>query len=359
VALHFHQLRVKEIRRETNDCISVAFEVPGTLQELFTFRQGQNLTVKAVINGEEVRRSYSICSCPLDQELRIAIKRVEGGLFSTWANETLQPGTMLEVMPPSGKFFTELHPDQTKNYLAIAAGSGITPILSIIKTTLLTEPNSSFTLVFGNRNRSSIIFKEDLEALKNRFLDRFSLVHVLSREIMETPVNSGRIDEEKIRQLEGKLINLQQTDEVFICGPESMIRSVSQFLEQRGFPVKKIHYELFTIPGQSSSQKNTQTRVNNSGPSSAVTVKLDGISFNFYLPYGSAAILDAALQQGADLPFACKGGVCATCKAKLTEGKVTMEHNYSLEPDELAEGFILTCQAHPASEKVTIDFDVR
>ncbi len=359
MALHFHPLAVREVRRETNDCVSVAFDVPGELNDIFRFRQGQNLTIKTSIGGEEVRRSYSICSCPLDQELRIAIKKVDGGLFSSWANEFLKPGMTLDVMPPSGKFYTELSPDQARNYLAIAAGSGITPILSIIKTTLLTEPGSSFTLVYGNRNRASIIFKEELEALKNRFINRFSVVHVLSREIMDTPVNSGRIDEEKISQLEGRLINLEKIDEVFICGPETMIRSVSKYLEQQGVPSKNIHFELFTIPGHTASQKQTEHYSGNSGPSSAVTVKLDGIAFNFDLPYGAATILDAALQQGADLPFACKGGVCATCKAKLTEGKVTMDNNYSLEPDEIAAGFILTCQAHPASEKVTIDFDAR
>jgi ring-1,2-phenylacetyl-CoA epoxidase subunit PaaE len=359
MAIHFHPLRIREVRRETNDCVSIAFDVPEELQQTFKFSQGQNLTVKTIINGEEIRRSYSICSCPLDNELRIAVKKVPGGLFSEWANYHLAAGETLEVMPPTGKFFTPLSADQSKNYLAVAAGSGITPVLSIIKTTLLTEPLSSFTLIYGNRNRGSIIFREELEALKNRFINRLSIIHVLSREIMDTPINSGRIDSEKILQLKDRLVNFKEIDEAFLCGPEAMIRSVSASLEEMGMPKNKIHFELFHAPGLAAAQKQDDEKLSETGPISKVTVKLDGVAFSFDLAYDAQSILDAALSNGADLPFACKGGVCATCKARITEGEVTMNTNYALEQDEIDAGFVLTCQAHPRTEKVTIDFDER
>lgn len=359
MAIHFHPLRITEVRKETNDCVSIAFDVPEELQQTFQFSQGQNLTVKTSINGEEIRRSYSICSCPLDKELRIAVKKVPGGLFSGWANQHLKEGETLEVMPPTGKFFTPLNAEQSKNYLAVAAGSGITPVLSIIKTTLLTEPLSNFTLIYGNRNRGSIIFREELEALKNRFINRLSIIHVLSRETMDTPVNSGRIDSEKILQLKDRLVNFNEIDEAFLCGPEAMIRSVSATLEDLGMPKNKIHFELFHAPGMAASQQQKVEKLSETGPISKVTVKLDGVAFSFDLAYEAQSILDAALANGADLPFACKGGVCATCKAKITEGEVTMNTNYALEQDELDAGFVLTCQAHPRTEKVTIDFDER
>lgn len=359
MAIHFHPLQILEVRKETNDCVSIAFNVPEELQKTFEFSQGQNLTIKTQINGEEIRRSYSICSCPLDRELRIAVKKVPGGLFSEWANQHLKSGEVLEVMPPTGKFFTLLNAAQSKKYLAVAAGSGITPVLSIIKTTLLTEPGSSFTLIYGNRNRGSIIFREELEALKNRFINRLSIIHVLSREIMDTPVNSGRIDSDKILQLKDRLINFNEIDEAFLCGPEAMIRSVSTTLEELGMPKNKIHFELFHAPGMAASQQQNLEQSIETGPISKVTVKLDGVAFSFDLAYGAQSILDAALSNGADLPFACKGGVCATCKAKITEGEIIMHTNYALEQDEIDAGFVLTCQAHPRTEKVTIDFDER
>ncbi|MGZ5253789.1 MAG: 1,2-phenylacetyl-CoA epoxidase subunit PaaE [Flavitalea sp.] len=359
MAIHFHPLQILEVRKETNDCVSVAFDVPEELQKTFEFRQGQNLTVKTNINGEEIRRSYSICSCPLDKELRIAIKKVPGGLFSEWANQHLKAGETIEVLPPTGKFFTPLDPANTKKYLAVAAGSGITPVLSIIKTTLLTEPGSSFTLLYGNRNRGSIIFREELEALKNRFINRLSIIHVLSREMMDTPVNSGRIDSDKILQLKDRVINFQEIDEVFLCGPEAMILSVSSALELMGMPKNKIHFELFHTPGMTLARQQNSEELIESGSISKVTVRLDGIAFSFDLGYASQSILDAALDNGADLPYACKGGVCSTCKAKITEGEVSMVSNYALEQDEIDAGFVLTCQAHPRTEKVTIDFDVR
>lgn len=358
--IHFHLLKIKEVNKETEDCVSVLFEVPGDMQEMFQFKQGQSLTVKTNIKGEEVRRTYSICSSPFDNQWRIAIKKVEGGIFSTYANEQLKKEDELEVMPPVGKFYTELKKENKKNYVAFVAGSGITPVLSIIKTTLLAEPGSSFTLIYGNRNKNSIIFKEELEALKDKFINRFSIYHILSREFTEAAINYGRIDEEKCNLLFSKLIDINKCDEFFLCGPEEMIFTVKDFLQQHNVPAKNIHFELFTIPGQKSSVKKEQPVLqNDGGPQSKVSVKLDGIMFDFDLGFESESILDAALKQGADLPFACKGGVCCTCKARLLEGQVQMDVNWGLEPDEVEAGFILTCQSHPTTNKVVVDFDVK
>lgn len=359
MSIHFEQLTVREVRRETNDCVSIAFEIPETLKNSFQFLQGQYITLKTKIGGEEVRRSYSICSSPLDHELRVAVKKVPQGIFSTYANEVLKAGDQLDVMPPMGKFFTPLIPTQKKNYVGFAAGSGITPLLSIIKTTLQTERESTFTLVYGNRNRHSIIFRETLEALKNKYMNRFRLIHILSRETTDTPLNSGRIDADKCSVLCDKTIDLKQTDEFFLCGPEEMIFAVKNVLEQQLVPAEKIHFELFTTAGQQHRKNHQQEEDTDKGPKSKITVTLDGISFDFELSQKGDAILDAALKQGADLPYACKGGVCCTCRAKLVEGEVDMEVNYGLEPDEIEQGFILTCQAHPKSEKVVVDFDVK
>ena len=359
MAVHFHKLKVKEVKTETPDCVSIAFVVPQDLQAQFLFEQGQNITIKKEIDGEEVRRSYSICSAPFENELRVAVKKVEGGKFSNYANSLLKAGDILDVLPPTGKFNTKLQTTNHKQYLAFAAGSGITPVVSIIKTTLQTEPESQFTLVFGNRGRHSIIFFEELEALKNKYLNRFNLINILSREKTDAPISFGRIDPDKLSEL-NKLIDYKNTDEFFICGPEEMIFCVKDFLEQMNIDKKKIHFELFTTPGQNkSSVISSRSLVANSGPKSKITVKLDGRSFDFDLGFNSENILDAALKQGADLPFACKGGVCCTCKAKLLEGEVEMDVNWGLEQEEVEQGYILTCQSHPKTEKVVVDFDIK
>lgn len=360
MSIHFHPLAIKKIKKETADCVSITFEIPETLQELYTYQQGQSLTLRTHLHGEEVRRTYSLCSSPLDHEWKVAVKKVEGGLFSTYANEELKAGDVLEAMPPVGKFNTPLHPEQKKHYVAFAAGSGITPVLSLIKTILRTEPYSRFTLVFGNRSRASIIFFEELEALKNKYLDRFQLIHILSRERMETPIHSGRIDAGKLNTL-AALIPYAFVDEFFVCGPEEMIFTVKEFLETRQVKKEKIHFELFTTPGartqKTSAAKSTGTPT---GPQSTITLKADGRSIEFKLPLDSdVSILDAALKQGADLPFACKGGVCCTCKARLLEGEVSMDVHWGLEEHEVAQGFILTCQSHPKTEKVSVDFDIK
>jgi ring-1,2-phenylacetyl-CoA epoxidase subunit PaaE len=355
VALHFHKLAVKDIQQETKDCVSIAFHIPKELEKDFLFKQGQNITIKMDIDGEEIRRSYSICSCPLDNELRIAVKKVFDGSFSTFANQKLKPGDVLDLLPPTGTFFTEVNISNKKEYVFFAAGSGITPVMSIIKTILQIEPQSRVTLVNGNRNVSSIIFKEDLEALKDKHLERFRMYHILSRERTEADINYGRIDGEKCRQL-SKLINLASVDEFFICGPEKMIFAVKEFLETNGIDKKKIHFELFTTPARKNTKMYLPKNAKEDG-GSEITVKMDGRSFTFMLEYDSNNILDASLAQGADLPFACKGGVCCTCKAKLVEGEVDMEVNYGLEEEEVKAGFILTCQSHPRSKRVVVDFD--
>jgi ring-1,2-phenylacetyl-CoA epoxidase subunit PaaE len=382
MAIHFRTLTIEDVRRETADCVSVAFSIPPALREEFHYYQGQNITLRIKMDGQEIRRSYSICSSPLENELRIAIKKVPGGLFSTYANEQLQKGQELEVLPPSGKFYTQLRPDHRKRYLAFAAGSGITPILSLIKTTLAVETDSHFTLVYGNRHRQSILFREDLEALKNRYMNRLSLHHILSREQMDIPLQQGRIDAVKCGELCTRLIELGQTDEIFLCGPEEMIFAVKDWLGTQGVDAKKIHFELFhTRDGRLATEGGSRTgagaggtnRVSGvagsavqdsgvggyevTGKSSRVTIRLDGVSHDFDLLFDGASLLDAALMEGVDLPFACKGGVCCTCRAKLTEGQVEMDLNYALEADEMAAGFILTCQSHPRTERVVVDFD--
>ncbi|MEP7237567.1 MAG: 1,2-phenylacetyl-CoA epoxidase subunit PaaE [Ferruginibacter sp.] len=359
MAVHFHKLKVKAVNEETPDCVSIAFEVPENLKNDFLFEQGQNITIKKEIDGEEVRRSYSICTAPYENELKVAVKKVDSGKFSTYANAFLKAGDILDVLPPTGKFNTKLITQSTKQYVAFVAGSGITPVISIIKTTLQTEPASRFTLVFGNRGRSSIIFFEELEGLKNKYLNRFNFINILSREKTDAPINSGRIDRDKLTAL-NKLIDYKSTDEFFICGPEEMIFCVKDFLEQLNIDKKKIHFELFTTPGQKkSSVVSRESSEKKTGSQSKITVKLDGRSFDFDLGFDSENILDAALKQGADLPFACKGGVCCTCKAKLLEGEVEMDVNWGLEQEEVEQGYILTCQSHPITEKVVVDFDIK
>jgi phenylacetate-CoA oxygenase/reductase, PaaK subunit len=361
LATHFHPLTIADIRKETPDCVSIAFKIPDELKAFYQFKHGQNLTLRTTIDGEELRRSYSICSSPLDDELRVAIKEAPYGRFSTWANTALKKGDVIEVMPPTGTFFTELNATHKKQYIAFAAGSGITPVISIIKTTLATEPQSSFTLIYCNRSRASIIFKDQLEALKNKYMSRFSVHHILSREKTDAGINYGRINTDKLNQLNNKLINIHAADEIFVCGPEQMIFTVTGWLQQKGIDKKKVHFELFTTPGQSAGANGVpvEKAPAATGSKSQVTVKLDGIAFDFDLPYDGDTILDAALKQGADLPFSCKGGVCSTCKARLVEGQVQMDTNYALEQDEVEAGYILTCQSHPVTEKVVVDFDIK
>lgn len=356
----FHKLRVREVRRETDDCVSVSFAVPEELKDAYAFTHGQYLTFKLNVDGKQVRRSYSICSSPLENDLRVAVKMVKGGAFSTFANETLKAGDELEVMTPMGRFFTELSPDHQKNYVAFAAGSGITPVMSIMKTVLQTEPQSSFTLVYGNKNTASIIFKEEIDGLKNKYMNRLRVFHVLSREESEVDILHGRIDNERCQELLKCFIDAKAIDEAFLCGPAPMIEAVRSELESAGVEKQKIHFELFASPQQLAQKSPAQAedKPQVKGFESSVKIVLDGTAMEFTVDSEGENILDAALRNGADLPYACKGGVCATCRARLEEGEVRMDLNYSLEPDELERGFILTCQSHPKTKKVTVNFDV-
>ncbi len=358
MAAHFHSLKIKNIKKETADCVSVSFEVPENLEKDFLYKEGQNITIKKNVNGEELRRSYSICTAPHENELKVAIKKVDGGLFSSFANNDLHKGDVLEIMPPSGKFNSKSNPAFSGNYLAIAAGSGITPVISIIKHTLKSNAGNSFTLLYGNKSRSSIIFFDELEGLKNKYMERFNFINILSQERTDADINYGRINEEKLTALQ-QLVSFKKFDDIYICGPEEMIFASERFLTGQGIEKKSIHFELFTTPGQTFASAKKINPNDDGGPKSNISIKVDGRSVDFTLGFSSDNILDAALKNGADLPFACKGGVCCTCRAKLIEGEVRMDVNYALEPEEVAEGFILTCQSHPLTDKVVIDFDVK
>ena len=359
---HFHPLTIARVQRETPDAVSVTFEVPRELAQTYRYLQGQHLTLRALVDGEELRRSYSICSGVDDASLRIAIKAVDDGAFSQWANQQLQPGMALDVMAPEGRFFTALDPAQRKHYVAFAAGSGITPVLSLIKTTLRQEPLSRFTLVYGNRTVGSILFGEEIEDLKDRYMGRFTLHHVLSREAQDVPLFNGRINGDKCRALLSTILPPEDIDEVFICGPGQMLDDVRDALVGRGVDGAHIHIERFVTPGEQrplrASAKLTPIAAPDA-PAADVTVIADGVTRTLRVPYAGASILDTALAAGADLPFACKGGVCCTCRARVLEGEVKMDKNYSLESHELARGFVLSCQSHPVSHRVVISYDER
>jgi len=357
----FHHLTVKDVRRETADTVSIAFEVPASEKNLFAFKAGQYLTIKTTIAGEDIRRSYSICTSPIDNDLRVAVKKVEGGKFSEWANKLLKTGDVLEVMPPMGHFTPEINSSNYKNYLLVAAGSGITPVISILKTVLIQEPKSHVTLLYGNKGNATIIFKEEIEALKNKYMGRVTLIHVFSKEQLDTPLLNGRINGAKCAELGKYLLNASSFDEAYICGPNDMVESVKEWLVNEQVASDKIHFELFGTPTPTAGAKEVKKAEiikKFDGEYSDVTVILDGKETHFELATTGETILDAATRFGADAPYACKGAVCCTCRAQVTEGEVQMELNYSLTEAEVANGFILTCQAHPTTQKVVINFDV-
>lgn len=351
----FHALTVLEVKRETEDTVSVSFDVPDELTSDYSFLSGQYLTLRTSIKGEDTRRSYSLCSAPFEKEWRVAIKKVENGLFSTFANEELKAGDQLEVMTPTGNFSLKLDVERSRNYALFASGSGITPVFSIAKTALKEEPLSTVTLFYGNKNFNSIIFREELEALKNSYMERLRIIHVLSRESLGNDIQKGRIDKDKADRLYKAFLKGEEIDAVYICGPEEMILGVKESMIANGIEKDRVHFELFTTPGKKSAPKEAIT----TGPniSSNVSVILDGDQLDLALDSSGETILDAAQKAGADLPFACKGGVCCTCKARILEGTARMDVNYALEKDEVEAGYILTCQAHPTSERLVVSFD--
>ncbi len=350
----FIPIKVKAKEKTTSDCTVLSFDIPVEERERFGFQQGQYLTLKAKIKGEDLRRSYSLCSSPLDGEWKVAVKKIEDGRFSTFVNDHLEVGDELDVLPPNGRFFVPVKPDEARDYVAFAAGSGITPILSIIKTHLLREPQSSFKLFYVNRTVQSIILREEIEALKNQFLGRFEIFHFLTQEVRDTPLFNGRIDREKLASLFRLLIDITEIDHYFMCGPEPMIFLIRDFLLDKHIDSKRIHFELFNTSGPSKKNKKARKL---DGSLTSVKVISNGTALQFQMAKGSNNLLDEALKNSVDLPFACKGGVCCTCRAKITEGKVDMEVNYALEEEEVAAGYVLTCQSIPLSDTVVVDFD--
>ena len=353
----FHSLTVKQVRTETRDAVSILFDVPATLSHQFRFTQGQYLVMRTQLDGEEVRRSYSICTGVNDGELRVAVKRVPGGRFSAFANDVLSAGDVLEVMPPAGSFNVPLAPERQGRYLAVAAGSGITPILSIIKTTLETEPNSHFTLLYGNRASSSALFREQLEDLKNRYLQRLNLIFVFSREQQDIDLYNGRIDADKCGQLFSRWLDVPRLDAAFICGPQAMTEIVRDRLKDSGMAAERIHFELFAAAGNEQRREAREAARQADSAVSQITVISDGRALAFDLPRNSQSILDAGNAIGAELPYSCKAGVCSTCKCKVVEGEVEMDSNHALEDYEVAAGYVLSCQSYPVSDKVVLDFD--
>lgn len=360
--MSFQDLRIRAVTPETDSAIAVEFEVPEDLREHFVFQPGQYLTLQADVDGKALRRCYSICSGLDDGSLRVAIKRIEGGAFSNHAHDRFRVGTRVPVMPPQGKFCVQPAAERARRYLCIAAGSGITPVLSIVKSVLVREPQSEVTLLYGNRNSATIMFREELGFLKNRYLTRFNWINILSREEQEAAVLHGRINNRKGGELQRKhLITIREFDEFFLCGPESMISEVSRGLRGEGIAEERIHYELFFANAEDAQQvieKHHARAERFGGRVSEVSATRDGRTIRFDLTADGENILDAAMQAGLDAPYSCKGGVCATCKARVLEGEVEMDLNHALSAEEVAAGFVLTCQAHPISGRVVVDFDL-
>lgn len=352
----FHSIKIADIYKETKDCSVITFEVPEELKSEFQYKQGQHLTLRTHINGNEVRRSYSLCSSPIENKWQVAVKQINEGLFSTFVNQQLAVGDRLDVMPPNGAFYTEVNPSKAKNYIAFAAGSGITPLLSIIKTHLASESNSTFKLFYLNGTVKSIIFKEEIEQLKNLYFNRFEIFYFLTKEHRSSELFNGRFTKEKVQVLTEKIINIETTDECFICGPEEMIFLLRDELVNAGLSKDKIHYELFTTGLSEEDKQRINKIVEKKVEGTEVTIIDGGKEFHFVMGEDFDNILDGAIAAGADLPYACKGGVCSTCRCKVVDGSVEMKLNYSLEEDELAKNYVLSCQAVPTSKKVVVDF---
>ena len=351
----FHSLAVASVQKETREAVVVSFVVPESLREEYRFEPGQYLTLRTELDGEELRRNYSICSTPRESAITVAIKRVPQGKFSSWANEYLHAGDRLDVMTPAGRF-ARVKTAMGGNYLAMAAGSGITPILSIIKTTLQEEAASRFTLVYGNRAAHSVMFREALEDLKNSYLARLSLVHILSREHQDMEVFNGRIDLPKCRMLLARWIDPQALNAVYLCGPQSMMEDATTALTEAGVEATRIHRELFLVEGAPVPRRAANPERTYSGQC-VVTVIQDGRSREFSMERGTQTVLRAALAQGIELPWSCQGGVCSTCRCKVVEGEVDMDTHFALEDYEIERGFRLACQSYAVSDRLTIDYD--
>lgn len=355
--VEFYPLTVSNIDRLSPDAVAIDFQLDEQLKETFSFSQGQHVIIEAEIDGEKVRRSYSISVGKDSGQLQIGVKKITDGVFSSFANEQLRVGDVLQVMPPQGHFYTELDATSQKHYALIAAGSGITPMLSIAQTVLAQESNAHVTLIFGNKTTQSMMFKERVSFLKNHYMNRFSLINVFSKEEQEAEVLYGRISGEKLKNLQNDhLIDMQSFDECFLCGPHQMVKSVEETLLAAGLEAGNIHYELFYAGDEVLPELTAEQKADKS--IKRVVVKSGGRKLTLELTSTGDDILESAMQHGLDLPFSCKGGVCATCKAKVISGEVRMDRNYCLTDKEVEEGMILTCQSHPISAHVEVDYDV-
>ena len=364
VDTHFHPLKVRSVRPETDEAMVVSFDIPADLSERFRFTQGQYLTLRQRIGGEEVRRSYSICAGIDDGELRVGVRRVRGGRFSNWLAENLHAGDSIDVMPPQGRFFVPIDAGASRNYLCVAGGSGITPMISIMRTVLANEPGSRVTLVYGNRRAASTMFREELEDLKNRYVTRVSLHHVFSEERVDSPLNQGVLDRAKLGEFLQHLIAADRIDHAFICGPFMMNDEAEAALLAAGVASERIHVERFGVPIPADSGMGVQgAPVPAPAPGDAadcrLTVIRDGVTHQLEYHAADNNLLDACAHAGLDVPYSCKSGVCGTCRAHLDSGEVRMTRNYALEKRDLDAGFILTCQAHPTTAEVKISFDHR
>ncbi|HMN74687.1 MAG TPA: phenylacetate-CoA oxygenase/reductase subunit PaaK [Burkholderiaceae bacterium] len=367
MSLHFHDLRVKSVQRDTDESVIVGFEVPDDLGEAFAFQPGQYLTLRAQVAGEDLRRSYSICAGADDGELRVGVRLLPGGAFSRWVHEGLKAGDALQVFPPQGHFHMPFDAAARRHVLGIAAGSGITPILAIMKTLLAREPGSRFTLIYGNRRQASTMFREEIEDLKNRYLTRLALHHVFSREPQDAAISEGRLTRDKLGQFFGAasdgaqirvpLIDAAGVDEVFVCGPYEMNDEAEAALLAAGVARGRIHIERFGAPPLGAGPAHPVLA--GDAPLARVTVIRDGHRREIEFSAADPSLLDAAARAGMDVPFSCKSGVCSTCRARLLEGEVRMDRNFALEPHEVEAGFILTCQAHPLSARVVVSYDDR
>jgi ring-1,2-phenylacetyl-CoA epoxidase subunit PaaE len=360
MSLHFHPLRVKSVRPETDEAVVVSFDVPAELAEHFRFAHGQHLTLRETVGGTDERRSYSICAGTQEGELRVGVRKVPGGRFSTWINESLRPGDTIQVMAPEGRFFVPLDPAQARRYLGIAGGSGITPILSIMKTVLAAEPKSRFTLIYGNRRQRSTMFLEELEDLKNRYLSRLTLHLLFSQEATELPLYSGRLSREKLGEFLGGVVDPEAVDHAFVCGPHAVNDEAEAALLEAGVDAERIHIERFGVPDDNAATRAAvhAPRAGDAADARVVVIR-DGVSREIDYHAWQGNVLDAAAAAGLEVPFSCKSGVCCTCRAKLLEGEVRMARNFALEKHEVAAGFVLTCQSHPLTERIVVSFDER
>jgi ring-1,2-phenylacetyl-CoA epoxidase subunit PaaE len=361
MSVMFHPLRVRQIAPDTDEAVIVSFDVPVDLRDVFGFTQGQYLTLRKEIDGHDLRRSYSICAGVDDGELRVGVRKVKGGTFSNWINEKLQPGDTINVMAPQGRFFVPIEPEAHRHHVGIVGGSGITPILSIMKTVLAREPHSRFTLIYGNRKLQSTMFKEELEDLKNQYMARLVLHHVFSGEPTDAPLNMGRMSRDKLGEFLSTVVPAASIDHAYICGPFQMNDEAEAALLAAGVPEDRIHIERFGVALPEGSPVGAVIHEARPGDAELAKVVIirDGLQREIEFRKDQPSILDCASASGLEVPFSCTSGVCGTCRAKLIEGKVRMERNFALDKNEVAAGFVLTCQAHPLTERVVLSFDER